>query len=170
MHFFVWLLAALLIVLVLGLVLGVIYLSSSAVDLNAITVQKAHTVFTNGTDVIWKSEGALIPPILLKDGPLTGFFVDASWALSSLTGNLDDPLYFTILPDVALTARSFIVHHSSNFFPPGYDNLVAEVYGTAGIAFKLATGNVASPNYLTGRDLTLNAFQEFGVVIAYTVA
>lgn len=163
MHFFVWLVGFLLVVMIVGLICGVVYLSYSEPDLSVITVKTFGTTFGNGIDMppLWTGSA-----IILKDDPLQGLFANIVWGVQTALSNQSDPLIIG-LPVTPVELRVFVLTSLNVFVQGSFDGLRGIIYGVKGVAL-MKTLNGIDAGLMTGADIDILVGYELGLVIAYS--
>jgi hypothetical protein len=170
MHFFVWLLILLLIVLMAGLALAIVYLTGSKSNqqlLDEITFSKIDTSLSNGVDTLWDTQPPNQKAVLAKLQDIRTFLALSDWLGSPTITDPSLPLYFT-LPEAAVSVKTYIAGQVGITYPGSTDDLKGVLLSPRHVAFKFAQGSTVTSTYLTGAAVA--APLEFGVIIIYTIS
>lgn len=174
-------LAGVIAILLVVMVMGVVYYmqaSSSSTLINEAKFRHVDSSFTNGSagGQVWPQD----PPIpgttqgvLATLGDLRAFLVFADWTRSTAMPNPTARMYF-VLPESAVTVRTYIASQSGITYPTGYQANVLQgvLLSPTHLGFKFVpeAGAVVSERFFTGADIVVPGFQELTFAAIYATS
>lgn len=175
MHFFVWLVILLLVIMMTGLIIGAFFLitgESSQSLLNEITFSSIDTSFGNGilADTVWDSTSPNYQKaVLAKVQSLRTFLALAEWV--RFTPPITDPSlpYYFQLPESAISVKTYLAGQSGIPYQGSENNLIGYLLTPTQVGLNFATGMVPSGRVFNGHDV-LGGVREIGIIIIYAVA
>jgi hypothetical protein len=165
MHFFVWLLILLLIVLMTTIAVGAWYLATSKQpSLDDITFSSVPSSFEISPDhQLWTSNPNNMAALGKLD-TLRTFLVFADWFLPTIV-DLTSPYYF-VLPEPATSIKTYLINHTGITFIANTNNLKGVLLTPTHVALKFAQDDQATNTFFTGANVHVE--QAIGFAILYT--